>query len=69
MSNPFKPTDELFELELRIAQRADELVRRNGTDPFHALEQWRQAEREVWQERVETNGPEGFSSRYAPRVA
>ena len=51
MKNPTQPADELFELELRIAQRADELVRLFGFDPQQALEQWRQAEREVWHER------------------
>lgn len=45
--------DELFEVELRIAQRADELVRLHGTDPVHALEHWRQAEREVWTQTLD----------------
>ncbi len=49
--NPQKTADELFELELKIAQRADELVRLFGLNPQRALEQWRQAEKEVWQER------------------
>lgn len=53
MNPPTQPADELFELELRIAQRADELVRLFGPDPLHALKQWRQAEREVWHDRVE----------------
>ena len=48
MNTPNEPADKLFELELRIAQRADELVRLFGTDPTQALKQWRQAEREVW---------------------
>lgn len=48
MKNPKLPTDELFEVERRIARRADELTRRFGSDPVHALEYWRQAEREVW---------------------
>lgn len=60
MNTPTQPADELFELELRIAQRADELVRISGPDPLHALEQWREAEREVWQDRmVETSAPSG----------
>ena len=50
---PPKTTDELFEVELRIAKRADELVRLFGLDPVHALKQWRQAEREVWKEERE----------------
>lgn len=45
------PTDELFELELRIAKRADELVRETGMDREHSLDLWRQAEREFWQTR------------------
>ena len=49
MNTPMKPVDELFEVERRIAQRADELTRRYGFDPAHALEHWRQAEQEVWQ--------------------
>lgn len=44
------PTDPLFQLERRIAQRADELSRRLGLDRGHALDHWRQAEREVWRE-------------------
>ena len=52
MNTPKQPADELFELELRIAQRADELVRLFGPDPLHALNQWRKAEREVWQDRM-----------------
>jgi len=43
-------SDRLFNLELRIAKRADELVRMFGLDPAHALDQWRQAESEVWRD-------------------
>lgn len=42
------PADELFLLEWKIAQRADELSRRLGVDRAHALENWRTAEREIW---------------------
>lgn len=42
------PTDELFQLERRIARRADELDRQLGFSAGHALDHWRQAEREVW---------------------
>jgi hypothetical protein len=42
------PQDELFELERRIARRADELTRKLGTDRGQALEHWRQAEAEVF---------------------
>jgi hypothetical protein len=47
---PVTPTDELFQVERRIARRADELVRERGVDPAHSLAPWRQAEREVWRE-------------------
>ncbi|HVU35021.1 MAG TPA: hypothetical protein VHE61_16425 [Opitutaceae bacterium] len=57
MNTPTLPTDELFEMELRIAQRADELVREFGTDPEHALEPWRQAEREYWRNEGERLKP------------
>jgi hypothetical protein len=40
--------DELFEVERKIARRADQLARDQGTDPNRALEHWKQAEREVW---------------------
>jgi hypothetical protein len=48
MKAPPLPSDELFQLEWKIAQRADELSRRLGVDPKHALEHWRQAEREIF---------------------
>jgi hypothetical protein len=47
MNTPRLPTDELFRVELRIARRADQLVRMHGNDPVHALDPWRQAEREL----------------------
>ncbi|HUR56083.1 MAG TPA: DUF2934 domain-containing protein [Opitutaceae bacterium] len=40
--------DALFRVERKIARRADELSRLLGYDPGHALDHWRQAEREVW---------------------
>lgn len=47
--NPLSlPTDDLFQLERRIARRADALSRRFGVDRGHDLQHWRQAEREVW---------------------
>lgn len=42
---------ELFRLERRIAKRADQLARDKGVDRGHALDHWRQAEREVWESR------------------
>ena len=50
MNTPDLPSDELFQLERRIAQRADELARRLGVNRGNALDHWRQAEREVWRE-------------------
>lgn len=44
------PNDPLFQLERHIAQRADELALLMGVDRGHALDPWRQAEREVWRE-------------------
>lgn len=44
------PNDPLFQLERRIAQRADQLARLMGVDRGHALEPWRQAEREIWRD-------------------
>jgi len=38
----------LFELQLRVAQRADELSRLLGNRPGHSFELWRQAESETW---------------------
>lgn len=52
MKNPKLPPDELFEVERRIARRADELTRRFGSDPVHALDHWRQAEQEVWRDEL-----------------
>ena len=42
------PNDELFQLEWKIAQRADALSRQAGGDPKRALAHWQQAEHEVW---------------------
>lgn len=62
MKTPALPTDELFQIERKIAQRADELSRRLGVDREHALDHWRQAEREIfgssdesWKTVVETH--------------
>lgn len=49
-SAPSAADDALFRVELEIARRADELTRRFGTNPVSALEHWRAAEREVWQD-------------------
>jgi hypothetical protein len=40
--------DVLFEVERRIARRADELDRQFGITPGRALEHWQQAEQEIW---------------------
>lgn len=50
--------EELFRLEQKIAQRADELSRQFGVDRSRALDHWRQAEREVWQEEALHLSPE-----------
>lgn len=42
------PADPLFELERKIARRADELSRKSGNDSDRALDCWLQAEREIW---------------------
>lgn len=42
--------DTLFDLERKIARRADELVRLAGKDRNQALSHWLQAESEVWRE-------------------
>ena len=52
MNTPSFTSDILFEVERKIAKRADELDRCFGFDPGHALEHWRQAEVEVWDELV-----------------
>jgi hypothetical protein len=46
------PDDDLFQVERRIARRADELERLFGTNPRSALDHWRQAEAEVWDRRL-----------------
>jgi hypothetical protein len=40
--------DELLRLELRIAQRADELSRDNGSNRLKDVAHWIQAEHELW---------------------
>ena len=49
--------DPLFELERKIARRADELTRQRGTDREHALEHWREAEREIWESYLAQREP------------
>ena len=46
------PDDDLFQVERRIARRADELARLYGTNSRTALDHWRQAEAEVWDRRL-----------------
>ena len=47
-NNSSLPDDDLFQMERRIARRADELTQKFGTDPLSALDHWRRAEAEVW---------------------
>lgn len=42
-------TDDLIELELRVARRADELARSAGTNTALNLRHWLQAEQEILQ--------------------
>jgi hypothetical protein len=46
------PVDPLFELERKIARRADQLTRTAGNDREQALACWLQAEREIWNATV-----------------
>ena len=46
------PDDDLFQVERRIARRADELARLYGTNSRSALDHWRQAEADVWDRRL-----------------
>ena len=57
MKNPAYPHDPLFQLERKIARRADELTRKRGIDPNHALARWEEAEREVWDRFANARGP------------
>jgi hypothetical protein len=44
-------TDEaLFDLELRICRRADELAKASASNREHSLEYWLQAERDIMAE-------------------
>ena len=47
-NNPSLQDDDLFQMERRIARRADELTRTLGTNPLSALDHWRRAEAELW---------------------
>jgi hypothetical protein len=42
-----RPMDPLFELQLRVARRADELARGERSPPCSDLELWTAAEREI----------------------
>jgi hypothetical protein len=49
MNTPYSNTpDPLFEVERKIARRADELDRKFGVNLGSALDHWRQAEQEIW---------------------
>lgn len=56
------PNDPLFEIERRIARRADELTRLFGFNRSRVLEHWRRAEREVWGEEHDSS-PEPKAAR------
>ena len=59
--------DELFEVERKIARRADALSRQFGSDPLRALDHWRMAEAEVWESLAldvnQTNGEQNEKAR------
>jgi ribosomal protein L9 len=40
--------EDLFEIELRVARRADELARTHGSDRQKDVAHWSEAEREIW---------------------
>jgi hypothetical protein len=43
------PEDDLLRLEMKVAQRADQLSERHGRVPGRDLEHWLQAEREIFE--------------------
>jgi len=43
------PEDDLLRLEIKVAQRADELTERHGGQPGRDLEHWLQAEHEIFE--------------------
>ena len=47
-NQPSLEDDDLFQMERRIARRADELARTVGTNPNNTLEHWQRAESEYW---------------------
>jgi len=59
------PTDPLFELEHRIAQRADQLARKSKNGRNRALDCWLQAEREIWSKLEPLATPVGTGARSA----
>lgn len=59
------PTDPLFELEHKIAQRADELARKSKNDRDRALDCWLQAEREIWSDLEPLATPVAIGTRSA----
>jgi len=56
MNAKISSSDPLFQIERRIARRADELARRCGVNPTDTLAPWRRAEREVWKTLAPRNG-------------
>jgi hypothetical protein len=69
MKTPRLPTDELFQVERQIARRADELTRCFGSDPVHALEHWRQAEREFWSHDAEESAMDAMHEHSARQAS
>jgi hypothetical protein len=48
--------DDLLRLEMLVARRADKLSEEAGNAPGHDLENWLQAEREVFEQHDACNG-------------
>ncbi|HEX3729679.1 MAG TPA: DUF2934 domain-containing protein [Opitutaceae bacterium] len=53
------PQDDLLRLEIKVAQRADELTERHGGLPGRDLEHWLQAEHEI----LEADGEDSSATR------
>jgi hypothetical protein len=47
MKSPRKVTDPLFDFELKVARRADELLHESGMESRNPLEVWCEAERQT----------------------
>lgn len=55
--------DELTQIELRIARRADELVRAQEASARSTAEFWTRAENEIWSDRLRPDAAEESEKR------